>query len=208
MEKQLIISVGREFGSGGHTIAELLAKKFELPLYDRNLLKEIVQRKDLRLDKAELEELERYDELSKNSFFYRTVRGHSSSPGENIADMQFEYLQKMAEQGESFVVVGRCAETVLKKCKGLISIFILADADDKIERIQKLRGLSKMEAELLIKRCDKERKSYHNHYCTLKWGDSRNYDLCVNSSRLGIPETAEMLEDYIRARMKKNEQLG
>lgn len=202
MEKQLIISVGREFGSGGHEIAELLAEKFELSLYDRNLLREIVQERDLKLNKTELEELERYDELSKKPLFSRTIRGYSNSPEENIASMQFEYLQKMAEQGESFVIVGRCAETVLRKYEGLISIYILADTDAKIERIEKMEGISRVEAEVLMKRCDRERKSYHNYYCVHKWGDSRNYDLCVNSSRLGISGTADMLEDYIRARIR------
>lgn len=204
MEKQLIISVGREFGSGGHAIAELLAEKFGLSLYDRNLLKEVVLEKDLALNKTELEELERYDELSKKPLFSRTIRGYSNSPEENIASMQFEYLQKMAEQGDSFVVVGRCAETVLKKYEGLISIYILADAEAKIRRIMETDGVSRMEAEVLMRRRDKERKSYHNYYCVHKWGDSRNYDICVNSSRLGINGTADMLEDYIRARMKKS----
>lgn len=203
MEKQLIISVGREFGSGGYAIAELLAKKFELPLYDRNLLREIILEKDLELDKTEIEELERYDELSKKPLFSRTIRGYSNSPEENIASMQFEYLQKMAEQGKSFVIVGRCAETVLKKYAGLISIYILADTDDKIRRIEKTNEVSRIEAEVLMRRRDKERKSYHNYYCVHKWGDSRNYDICVNSSRLGISGTADMLENYIRDRINR-----
>lgn len=202
MEKQLIISVGREFGSGGHEIAERLAEKFELPLYDRNLLQEILTEKDLELGKTELEELARYDELTRNFLFSRTIRGYSNSPEENIASMQFEYLQKKAEKGESFVIVGRCAETVLKKYEGLVSIYILADMEAKIERVERMNGVSKMEAEVLIKRYDKERKSYHNYYCVHKWGDSRNYDICMNSSRLGIRGTADVLEDYIRARRK------
>lgn len=202
MEKQLIISVGREFGSGGHEIAERLAEKFELPLYDRNLLQEILTEKDLELGKTELEELARYDELTRNFLFSRTIRGYSNSPEENIASMQFEYLQKKAEKGESFVVVGRCAETVLKKYEGLVSIYILADMEAKIERVERMNGVSEMEAEVLIKRYDKERKSYHNYYCMHKWGDSRNYDICMNSSRLGIQGTADVLEDYIRARRK------
>lgn len=202
MEKQLIISVGREFGSGGHEIAERLAEKFELPLYDRNLLQEILTEKDLELGKTELEELARYDELTRNFLFSRTIRGYSNSPEENIASMQFEYLQKKAEKGESFVIVGRCAETVLKKYEGLVSIYILADMEAKIERVERMNGVSEMEAEVLIKRYDKERKSYHNYYCVHKWGDSRNYDICMNSSRLGIQGTADVLEDYIRARRK------
>lgn len=204
MSEQLLISVGREFGSGGHEIAEKLAEKFGLPLYDRNLLREVVAEKNLDLGKTELEELERYDELTRNPWFSRTIRGYSNSPEENIASMQFEYLQKKAKQGESFVVVGRCAETVLNGYKGLVSIYILADMEAKLERVERMNGVSRLEAEILIKRTDKERKSYHNYYCVHKWGDSRNYDICMNSSRLGISGTADVLEDYIRARMKKS----
>lgn len=204
MSEQLLISVGREFGSGGHEIAEKLAEKFGLPLYDRNLLREVVAEKNLDLGKTELEELERYDELTRNPWFSRTIRGYSNSPEENIASMQFEYLQKKAKQGESFVVVGRCAETVLNGYKGLVSIYILADMEAKLERVERMNGVSRLEAEVMIKRTDKERKSYHNYYCVHKWGDSRNYDICMNSSRLGISGTADVLEDYIRARMKKS----
>lgn len=198
MGKQLIISVGREFGSGGHAIAEQLAKRFELPLYDYNLLREITIEKNL-----DIKELEKYDELPKKPLFSRTIRGYSNSPEENIANMQFEYLEKKAEQGASFVVVGRCAETILKQYKGLVSIFILADMEAKIERIAEIYGVSDLEAEVLIKRRDKARKSYHNYYCTGKWGDSRNYDISMNSSKLGIDRTIELLVDYIKARVEE-----
>lgn len=195
MGKQLIISVGREFGSGGHVIAEQLAKKFELPLYDYNLLREITIEKNL-----DINELEKYDELPKKTLFSRTIRGYSNSPEENIANMQFEYLEKKAAQGASFVVVGRCSETILKQYEGLISIFILADMEAKIERIAEIYGISNLEAEVLIKRRDKARKAYHNYYCTGKWGDSRNYDISMNSTKLGVNRTVEMLVDYIKAR--------
>lgn len=197
MSEQLIISVGREFGSGGHVIAEAVAKRFDLPLYDHNLLAEITKEKNLNF-----EELVKYDEAPRNLLFSRTIRGYSNSPEENIANMQFEYLENEAQQGKSFVVVGRCAETVLKNYKGLISIFILADMDCKIKRIANLHNISELEAEALIQRRDKARKSYHNYFCTIKWGDSRNYDLSVNSSRLGIEGTVDLLEYYIRERIK------
>ena len=113
MQKQLIISVSREFGSGGHIVADHLAKSFELPLYDSNLLKNITNEKQLNL-----KSIEKYDELPKNPLFSRTVRGYSNSPEENIATMQFAYLKNKAKQGESFVIVGRCSETVLKGYPG------------------------------------------------------------------------------------------
>ena len=193
MGKQLIISIGREFGSGGHEIAEMLAERFGLKLYDSNLLDEIASEKNV-----DGYHFEKYDEVPRNIFFSRKVKGFSNSMEENIANMQFDYLQKKAAKGDSFVVVGRCAETMLKAYPALISIFILGDWDHKVERVQRLYHLPLAEAETYILRQDKKRKNYHNYYCNGKWGDSRNYDISINSSKLGEEATADMLEDYIR----------
>lgn len=197
MGKRLILSVSREFGSGGHVIAEALARRFELDLYDNNLLEHIAAEKDVGGDT-----LKKYDERPKNRLFSRTVRGYSNSIQENVANMQFDYLKKMAQEGKSFVVVGRCSETILKGNEGLVSIFVLGDREVKRERIMRLYRLSEDEAEHMMSRKDWERKSYHNYYCKGKWGDSRNYDLSINSSRLGIDRTVDLLETYIRARME------
>ena len=196
MAKPLIIAIGREFGSGGHVIGETLAKRFDLPLYDSYILSEIALSKNL-----DIEELEKYDEVPKIPFFSKSRRGYSNSPSENIAKMQFEYLRDKAEKGESFVVVGRCSETMLKGYPGMISIFILGDKAAKIERIKTLNHISAVEADIIISRKDKQRKSYHNYYCAVKWGDSRNYDISINSTPLGIEGTADALETYIRARI-------
>ena len=130
------------------------------------------------------------------------MRGFSNSPEEQIANMQFDFLRKKAEEGASFVIVGRCAETILKGNPGLITIFVLGDMDAKIKRIAGLHLISRAEAERMIWRHDRKRKAYHNHYCEMKWGDSRNYDLCINSNKLGIERTTDTLEQYIRERMK------
>ncbi len=195
--KQVIISVGREYGSGGHVIAEALAERFNLQLYDVNLLREIALEKNL-----DASTLEKYDEIPKKRFISRNVRGYSNSPEENIANMQFEFLQKKASEGKSFVVVGRCSEAILKEYDGLITIFVLADKQAKLDRITSIRGMSAQEAEATMNRHDKKRKEYHNYYCTGKWGDSRNYDISVNSSKLGIDKTIDLLEGYIKERMK------
>lgn len=196
MEKQVIISIGREYGSGGHVIAEELSKRFGLDLYDVNLLREIAVEKGLD---ASL--LEKYDEVPRKRIISRNVRGYSNSPEENIANIQFEYLQKKAKEGKSFVVVGRCSEAILKEYKGLITIFVLADRAVKIERVSTIRHMTDAEAEATMNRHDKKRKEYHNYYCTGKWGDSRNYDISINSSKLGIDKTVEYLESYIKERI-------
>lgn len=195
--KQLIIAVSREFGSGGHCIAEELARRFGLPMYDRNILEHVADEK-----KVDSRNLEKYDELPKNRLFSRTVRGFSNSPQEQIANMQFNFLRKKAGEGESFVIVGRCAESILKGYPGLVTIFVLGDMEAKIERIAHINKVSRSDAEQMIDRYDKKRKAYHNHYCQMKWGDSRNYDLCINSNKLGIERTTDTLEQYIRERIK------
>ena len=178
LKKQLIISIGREYGSGGHRIAEELAKRFGLTFYDYHMLGEIALDK-----KVDVKTLEKFDELPKTPFFSRTVKGYSNSPQENIANLQFDFLRKKADEGESFVIVGRCAETILKENPNLISFFVLGDMQE------------------LLARHDRKRKTYHNHYCKIKWGDSRGYDVSINSSRLGLDGTADIMEEYIKMRL-------
>lgn len=197
MEKQLIISLGREFGSGGHVIAKKLAEKYQIPLYDHNLLKDIAMERNINAD-----ELKKYDENPRNRFFTRTVRGYSNSPEENIARMQFDFIKRKADAGESFVIVGRCAENILKDNPHMISIFVLGDMEQKIIRTMECNNISRDKARKLIEQHDKKRKAYHNHYCEGKWGDSRNYELSINSSKLGIEETTRIVIEYIDSRRK------
>ena len=126
-KNRVIISVSRQFGSGGHKIAEALAEHFELPIYDHRMLDSIAKEKgvDPRV-------LEKYDEKPLNRFLARNVSGFSSSLENNLAQMQFSYLKDKADSGESFVVVGRCAETVLKEYDGLITIFVLGDEETRV----------------------------------------------------------------------------
>lgn len=194
--KQVIISVSREFGSGGHVIAQMLADRFGLPLYDSNILQEIADQKNL-----DVQNLRKYDEKPKIKLFSRNVQGYSNSPEENIANIQFDFIRGKADKGESFVIVGRCSEEVLKNYPCMLSVFILGDMDKKIERIAKLHDVSANKAESMIVLNNKKRKMYHNHYCKGKWGDSRNYELSVNSSKLGLEKTADFIESYIRARI-------
>ena len=196
MAEQTIISVGREYGSAGHEIAERIAKELGFKFYDRNMLDEIAQEKNI-----EVKYLEKYEEKPRNLILSRSVKGYSNSIEEVIADMQFEYLRKKADSGESFVVVGRCAEEVLKDKEGLISIFILGDREVKLNRIKEKFHIEETEALLKMRLHDKNRKRYHNRHSDGKWGDSRSYDLCVNSSKMGVDKTVDILVTYIRERM-------
>ena len=197
---QLIISVGREFGSGGRVIAEALAERFGIPVYDRHLITDIAAKTHLTP-----EEVEKYNEAPKPHIISRRVRGFSNSIEDNIAEMQFNFIREKAESGESFVVVGRCSESKLRDFKCLVSLFILGDMDAKIKRVMEVYELSEADAKELIEKKDKKRKRYHNYHISLHWGDSRLYDLCINSSRLGIDGTVDALEKYIRARVENRE---
>ena len=197
MDKQLIITIGREFGTGGHLIAEELAKRFGLMLYDHNLLEIIAAEKN-----ANYEELKRFDEIPINRLLSRKVKGHSNSMQDNVAKMQMTYLIDKAKAGESFIAVGRCAEFVLRQFPCTISFFITGDYEETLRRVMSLYNLSKEAAENKMSRHDLMRKAYHNYYCDMKWGDSRAYEVCVNSSKLGIEKTADMLEKHIRYRLE------
>lgn len=196
MSKQMIISISREYGSGGHEIAKLLSERLGISFYDRNMLDDIAKYMDV-----DVENLQKYDEKKKKPIFSRTVRGFSNSPEDIVAEIQFDYLRKKASTGESFVVVGRCAEYILKDYDGMIPIFILGDEDEKSKRIQRVRNVSESDALSIMSRHDKTRKSYHNSHCPNKWGDSRSYEISVNSSKIGVEKAVELLMDFINIRM-------
>lgn len=195
-DKQIIISISREFGTGGHHIAAMIAKDLNISLYDRALLDHIAEEHGL-----DVKDLEKYDERPKIPFISRRVNGHSNSPEDALVHLQSEFLKKKAEEGESFVVVGRCAETALKEYEGLIKVFILGDKEDKLENVKKKFGLNDKEALRKMKRHDLKRKEYHNRHSERKWGDSRGYDLCINDSKLGMNKTVKIIEAYIKERM-------
>lgn len=197
MEKQLIISVGREFGSAGHEIAEDLAKYFDIPLYDYTLLNHIEKERNLAENS-----LKQYDEVPKSFFFSKTIKGHSNSLEENVANIQFEYMKRLADEGKSFVIVGRCSEHILKDCPGMVSLFILGEEDRKARRVMEKYGLSEEAAKAMMRREDYKRKNYHNYYCSGKWGDSRNYDLSINSGKLGVEKTVDLIVKYIKERFE------
>lgn len=199
MEKQVIISIGRQYGSAGHEIGRLLAEKLDIELLDRNLFDEIGKIKNI-----DTNDLQKYDEVPRKKLFSRTVRGYSNSPEENVAELQFALLKSKAFDGDSFVVVGRCSDELFLGMPGFISFFILGDEDEKVKRIMEVRGMDQKKAKQAIERHDRKRKQYHDYFCkTSKWGDAKSYDLCVNSSKLGIEGTVNLLYDYVMEMQKK-----
>ena len=178
MSHQLIVAIGRESGSGGLDIAHALAERLQLPLFDKSILQKAAEDKGVSA-----ETLERYDERPYSPLFCRSVRGISSAPEDCVAQMQFELLRQHANAGESFVVLGRCAEEVLADREGLISIFVRADLDFRVKRTP----LPEEEALDFIKHQDRQRRIYHDQHCKGDWGDAKCYDLVINSARLTSP---------------------
>lgn len=196
MSQQVLIAIGREAGSGGQDIAMDLAERFDLPLYDKRILDQIAAEHN-----ADPETLKRYDEKPRFRGVSRTVKGFNNSPHEQVARMQFDFLSKKAEEGESFIVLGRCGDEILRKYDNLISIFVLADIAFKKHRIMNHEGIDEAETLERMARIDRLRKYYHNQYSRGQWGDSGNYDLCIDSGKLGIQKTTDVLEQYIRTRI-------
>ncbi len=198
MAKQTIIAISREFGSEGHEIARIIAEDLGLKLYDRSMLDEMADNMGIKV-----EVLEKHDEKPRNFFLTRTVGKYTNSMEEIVADMQFEFIKEKADSGESFVIVGRCADSVLRGMEGLITIFVIGTKEAKVKHVMEKFNMNESEALIKMARHDKKRSQYHNRHSDGKWGDSRFYDLCINSSLLGVQGTVKILEDYIRARMEK-----
>ena len=207
MKKHFVITIGREFGSGGREIGMALAKKLGVKCYDKELL--AIAAKESGLSEDILNSL---DERPTNSFLYSLVMdtyamGYSTSsyvdmPLNQKAFMaQYDTIKNLAEQ-ESCVIVGRCADYALKDRDDCYTVFIKASMDEKIKRISKKYDLSEDKAKDLIVKNNKKRANYYNFYANRKWGDSRTYDLCLDSGVLGIDKTVELLVSYIEIRQK------
>lgn len=199
MDKQIIISVGREFGSGGHEIAEKLAKHYNIPMYDKEIFDHIEEKESIHAEVAQY-----FDEKPVSPFFYPSIMDVGNLPLEQkVANHIFNFIRtKGNEEKQSFVIVGRCAEYVLRDNPNMISIFILSDYEAKCERVMKKYNLDKKAAQSMMKKEDKMRKIYHNFYADGKWGDSRNYDICMNSATLGVDKTVDVLIAYIDKMMQ------
>ena len=197
-----IITIGRQFGSAGREIGRVVAKHLDIKLYDKEMLNRAAQESGLCK-----ELLETHDEKPTNSFLYSLVMdtyslGYSSG---SYTDMpinhkvflaQFDAIKKIADEGPC-ILVGRCADYALEEYDNVLSIFIHADLDARVRRIARIYDLTDAKAKELIVKTDKKRSSYYNYYSNKRWGDVNSYDMCLNSSMLGIEGTAEAIEKLV-----------
>ncbi|MCR5595005.1 MAG: cytidylate kinase-like family protein [Lachnospiraceae bacterium] len=202
-----VITIGRQFGSGGREIGEKLAEYFGIPYYDKELITRVA--KDSGFCK---EIIENNDERPTNSFLYNLVMdtysfGYNSSSfidmpiSHKIFLAQFDTIKKIADEGPC-VLVGRCADYALADYDNVINLFICANEECKIKRILERHSeiTSEAKAREFMNKKDKQRQSYYNYYASSKWGHATTYDMTVNSSVLGIEGTvkfiAQFVEDY------------
>ncbi len=199
-----IITIGRQFGSGGREIGMKVAEHFDIKFYDKELLTRAASESGFAQ-----EMIQDHDERPTTSFLYNLVMdtysfGYNAS---SFVDMpishkiflaQFDTIKKIADEGPC-VIVGRCADYALADYKNVVNIFIHADEEDKIKRVMERYDdvTTKDKALEMILKKDKQRQSYYNYYSSKKWGRSDTYDLTINSSALGIDGTVKLITQFV-----------
>ncbi|MBQ4464967.1 MAG: cytidylate kinase-like family protein [Oscillospiraceae bacterium] len=194
--KKPIITIGREYGSGGREIAMLLANRFQVPLYDKEILAEASKRSGFSENTFEM-----FDETKESMWFYALATGSTMYGMElplpvQLCMEQFRTIGEIADKGPC-VIVGRCANYVLRGRDDVVSVFIHAPLEKRIERICRLHNRKPQEAEREIQQTDKKRAAYFQHYTDWKWGAASSYNICLDSSKTGIAGSVDILEQYI-----------
>ena len=195
-----IITIDREFESGGNEIAQAVAERLQLPYYDRFLITASADESGVRLDDAlaKDEKLESRFEYSQAQAAYYYTSSESPLPtGARVAQAQFELIKKIAEDGPC-VIVGRCAGHILRERGDVISVFIHAGRDRRVQRTMSSLQIPEKEAVRILKQTDRMRKAYHKNYTGMEWNDPNQYHMLLNSDH--VP--AEICVDMICALYK------
>ena len=205
MSENLIITIGRECGSGGRHIGQKLAEELGVKCYDKELLN--LAAKNSGLCK---ELFETHDEKPTSSFLYSLVMDTYSLGYTNSAYMdmpinhkiflaQFDTIKQLAAE-ESCIIIGRCADYALADFPNVVSVFITADEDAKIKTLMERHQISESQAKDVMIKTDKKRARYYNYYSSKRWGDSKSYDLCINSSKVGMDGAIKIIKAFAEAK--------
>ena len=199
--KPILISISREYGSGGREIAQSISERLEMPVFDRKLI-------DLTADQCgySTKFIMENEERMTNSFLFNLAVGGSYSPfGEQEAlpqDYVFltqsKIITKLADENPSAVFVGRCADYILREHQSLFSVFITADMDFRVKRAIEAYGVPADKAYTIVARHDKQRRRHYNYYTGSEWGSCSNYHLTLNTGKLGIASVTDILIDLIK----------
>lgn len=197
----MVITVGRQYGSGGREIGTKLAERFGITYYDDLLLKKAAEESGL------CEELFRsFDERPKSFLYsialdpYPFSLSHINAKGsieQQVYLATYDTIKKLADES-SCVLIGRCADYALKDRTDVVNLFITAPLENRVRRVAKRNDISPDEARERIRKTDKSRAAYYNFYSAKEWGDAKSYDLCIDSSLLGIDGTVELLSELLR----------
>ena len=203
MASHLIVTIGRQYGSGGREIGQKLALRFGIPFYDRELISRAAKKTGFSEDL-----FEQLDKRATNSLLYSlTMFGSTGLNGMSLTDQLFlaqaNIIREIADSGPA-VLVGRCADHVLREYDNRFDFFITGSLDDRLQRIQthddyELSGKSPRAA---LEKMDKQRSTYYNYYTGKVWGKSDHYDLCINAGRLGVDNAIEVILTYVNALKK------
>lgn len=202
----MVITISRQYASGGHEIGEKLAEILGFKFYDKELIYKAAEMSGISPDI-----LKDVDEKAANSLLYSLSLGAANIAGGltgvahlPINDRVFIAQQQLIKEyaNEDCVIVGRCADYVLREHKSCIKLFIYADSDFRRERAITIEGISEREVDSFIIKKDKTRANYYNYYADLKWSDFNNYDFCINSAFLGIDGTVGLIEKIVDIKKK------
>lgn len=207
MEKKTIITIGRQFGSGGREVGRLIAQKLSIPCYDKELLdiaarssgisKELFETADERATSSLLYTLS-MDAYSMNSRAPASI--HELPINDRLFLIQSDTIKKLADEG-SCILVGRCGNYVLRELPCAVHVFLYAPLPARIERVCRLYQLSESDAKNLIQKTDKKRANYYNYYSGAKWGQMENYQLFLDTSVIGVEKAAQLVIDFAALRV-------
>ena len=212
MANNTIITIARQYGSGGHDIGKKLAEELKIPFYGKELLERAAK------DSGFCQEIfENYDEKPTNSFLYSLVMdtysmGYSTAAfaemplNHKIFLAQFNAIKDIAKEGPC-VIVGRCADYALADFPNVVNVYLYADLQSRIARIARRHDVTDAKAKDLIQKTDKSRASYYNYYTNKKWGEATGYDLCLNTASLGIDGTIHMIREFAAYKEREHERI-
>ena len=193
----MLITIGREHGSGGHDIARLLAQELSIPCYDKEIVDEAAAQSPFSK-----EILNNYDEKRVSAFFMPVSHFGGMDGGfqlnMQVAAAQFDAVRSLAKDNQG-VFVGRCADYVLRGRPELLRVFVAAPLSFRIRTIMERKHLSEDQAKKLIREVDKDRASYYRYYTDQVWGEAGNYDLVIDSSRVGTAGAVKVIRAYLDA---------
>ena len=187
LSKHVVITVSREYGSGGRYVGRLIAEKLGIKLYDKEFIEKVAEKTGFSEEYIESNEQKRDALEVLNNGFYSEFNN-----SDELFIEESKLIKEVAEK-ESCVIIGRCADFILKDMKNIIKVFIYSDMEDKIKRATEIYGLDKAKAEKEIKRIDKQRANHYKYYTEKEWNNSANYDISINSDTLGVEKTAELI---------------